>query len=34
MAHPFFSTIDFSGDLTNLGVKELLDETESEELKM
>lgn len=32
-AHPFFATIDFSGDLTSLGIQELLDETEPLELK-
>ena len=31
--HPFFSTIDFNGDMTNLGIRKLLDETEPEELK-
>ena len=33
MAHPFFGTIDFNGDMAQLGIKELLDETEPLELK-
>ena len=32
-AHPFFNTIDFSGDMTKLNIRELLDETEPAELK-
>lgn len=31
-SHPFFAGINFGGDMTNLGIKELLDETEPEEL--
>ena len=33
MAHPFFSTIDFNGDMTKLGIEDILDETEPIELK-
>ena len=30
-SHPFFATINFNGDMTKLGIKELLKETEPEE---
>ena len=33
MAHPFFGTIDFNSNIADLGIKELLDETEPPEVR-